>query len=90
MKEQKVNIIKLWLQKFGNRDNETFNQKVTVGDTTWDIWLQYDFHSDGSTIEPYNMCSKGFKHLVKATLEDRTEEELNDIITELEKIKKIY
>ena len=33
-KEQKVNWIKCWLQKFGNRDNETFNTEVVVGETT--------------------------------------------------------
>ena len=26
-KEQKVNYVKCWLQKFGNRDNETFKQE---------------------------------------------------------------
>jgi hypothetical protein len=36
-KEQKVNWIKCWLQKFGNRDNETFNTEVVVGETTWEI-----------------------------------------------------
>ena len=30
-KEQKVNYVKHWLQKFGDRDNETFNTEVVVG-----------------------------------------------------------
>lgn len=90
MKEHKINIIKLWLQMFGKRDNETFNQTVTVGNITWNIWLQYSFHEYGDVILPYNSCSMGFKHLQNATLEDRTEEELDGIIAELKKIKKNY
>lgn len=79
-KEQKVNWIKCWLQKFGNRDNETFNIEVTINDERWQIWLQYSYDFEGDQIDPMDRCLKGFKHLRNNSISDRTEEELNEII----------
>lgn len=87
-KEQKVNWIKCWLQKFGNRDNETFNIEVVVGEIVWEISLQYDYDFDGDILEPYDWCRSGFKHLRNNKISDRTDEELDKIISQL-KIKKV-
>lgn len=88
-KEQKVNYVKYWLQKFGNRDNETFNTEVVVGETTWEISLQYNFDDDGNQCEPYDWCRSSFKHLRNNQISDRTNEELDEIIKQL-KVKKFF
>ena len=82
-KDQKVNWIKGWLQKFGNRDNDTFHTEVTVGGTNWEISLQYDYGYGGEKYEPYDWCSNGFKHVYNNTISDRTDDELDSIITVL-------
>lgn len=82
-KKQKVNWIKYWLQKFGNRDNETFNTEVVAGETTWQISLQYNFDFDGDRLEPYDWCRRDFKHIHDNQISDRTDEELNEIINQL-------
>lgn len=90
-KEQKVNYVKYWLQKFGNRDNWTFNTEVVVGKTTWAISLQYNFDDEGYKNEPCDWCRSGFKHLRNNQLSDRTDEELDAIINQLKlKNKKDY
>lgn len=87
-KEQKVNWIKCWLQKFGNRDNETFNIDVIVNATVYNISLQYNYDFDGDRCEPYNWCRNGFKHLNNNQITDRTDDELDLIIDQL-KVKQI-
>lgn len=82
-KEQKVNYVKHWLQKFGDRDNETFNTEVVVGEINWDISLQYDFDEDGNQCEPFSWCRNGFKHMNNNQISDRTDEELVGIINQL-------
>ncbi len=89
-KRQKVNWIKSWLQKFGDRDNETFNTEVKINGETFDISLQYNYDFDGDKYEPYDWCRRSFKHLKNNTIYDRTEEELDIIITELKSRKTIY
>jgi len=79
-KEELINVIKCWLQKFGNRDNETFNIEVILGDTYWDISLQYNFDEVGNQIEPNDWCRSSFKHVRNNSLSDRTEDELLVII----------
>lgn len=88
-KKGKINWIKCWLQKFGKRDNETFNIKVTVGEITWEIALQYDYDFEGDKLDPRDWCCYSFKHLRNNSLSDRTEEELEAIIKQLKK-KKLY
>lgn len=88
-KEQKVLWIKCWLQKFGERDNETFNTEVTLGDTHWDISIQYNYDFDGYEISPNDWCINGFKHTSYNHISDRSEEELDQIIKELSK-RKLY
>ena len=85
-KEQKVNYVKCWLQKFGNRDNETFNIQLEK----WRISMQYDYDLEGYRIIPMNWCCSSFKHVHNNSLEDRTEDELTEIIKILFSIKKIY
>lgn len=89
-KEQKVNWIKCWLQKFGNRDNETFNTEVVVGETTWELSLQYDYDFDGDRLEPYGWCRSGFKHLRNNQISDRTGEELDEIVNQLKSKQFFY
>jgi len=87
--EKKINYIKWWLQRFGDRNDETFYKEITVGELTWRISMQYDYTDDGYKVEAWNWCSKGFKHVHDNSLEDRTEEELGDIIIELKQIAEI-
>ncbi len=85
-KQELVYSIKAWLQRFGNRDNETFNYGVT----NWELALQYDYDLEGDRIEPNNWCSSSFKHVRDNSLEDRTKEELQEIFNELIEIKHFY
>lgn len=82
-KEQKVNWIKSWLQKFGNRDNETFNTEVIINNIIWDIKLQYNYDFDGDENSPYDWCTSSFKHVHDNFISDRTDEELDEIINQL-------
>ena len=84
MKQILIYSIKAWLQRFGNRDNETFNYQIS----NWNLSLQYDYDIEGDRIEPYNWCTSGFKHVSSSSLEDRTEDELSKILDELLAIKK--
>jgi hypothetical protein len=81
--EQKINYIKLWLQRFGDRDNETFNKRVTVGDKRWSIWMQYSFSDDGYLIDPYTDVSWSNKLVKGLSIEDLTEEQLDSLIVAL-------
>ena len=85
-KEKLIYSIKAWLQRFGNRDNETFNYEV-IG---WRLSLQYDYDLDGGRIEPYNWCLSGFKHVHNNSLDDRSEEELREIFDKLIEVKQFY
>lgn len=89
-KKQNINWIKSWLQKFGNRDNETFSTNVKLGETMWEISLQYDYDFEGDRIEPYNWCRKSSKHLNNNSLEDRTLEELFIIVQQLRLRKQFH
>lgn len=83
MKRQKVNYIKYWLQRFGERDTETFNTEIIVGETHWIISLQYNFDNEGEQCEPFDWCRSGFKHLRNNQISDRSDEELDGIINQL-------
>jgi len=89
-KEEKVNYVKAWLQRFGERDNETFNVMITVGEIMWFISLQYDYDLEGERCDPYSWCRDGFKHLNNNGISDRSEEELDKIIDRLNNIKTFY
>lgn len=86
-KQQKINWIKCWLQKFGNRDNETFYYHVVVNKIEWDLSIQYNYNFDGDQIEPYDYCRSSFKHLHNNRIIDRTDVELDEIINQLKLIK---
>lgn len=87
--EQKVGYIKYWLQKFGNRDNETFNTEVTHNEITWRISLQYNFDDEGDQMDCFSWCVKSFKHVFDTDIEDRTDDELDGIIYQL-KLKQTH
>ena len=89
-KDQKVNFIKLWLQKFGNRDNETFNIEVQIDGVIWEISMQFNFDEDGEEMYSYDLCRNKFKHLTDNKISDRSEEDLDKIIKELKSIKFIW
>ena len=82
-KIQKINIIKGWLQRFGDSDGETFSIIVITATETWDILMQYDYDVDGDRLLPFNLCYKSFKHMWDIHLEDRIEIELDEIIEQL-------
>ena len=97
-KEQKIILIKAWLQMFGDRDNETFYIEVIVPAKPymriWNISIQYNYDwEEGYEITPYNWCRFRFdddtnnKLGRNASISDRSEEELDEIIEALNKIK---
>lgn len=89
-KDDKVNYVKLWLQKFGDRDNNAFHVEVDACGKQWRISMQYSFSEDGGEILPYDWCSHSFKHVFKNEIADRSEEELDEIIEKLKQIKNNY
>jgi len=89
-KEAKVNYIKYWLQKFGDRDNESFFTKVILKDITWDITYQFHYDENGEEVEPYCWCSIGFKDLHDNLISNRTEEELDVIAWHLKNKQEYY
>lgn len=62
-KEQKENWINCWLQKFGDRDNETFHAEVIINDKSLNLILQYNYNFDGDQIDPSSWCISGFKNV---------------------------
>lgn len=84
-KEQKENWINCWLQKFGDRDNETFHAEVIINDKSLNLILQYNYNFDGDQIDPSSWCISGFKNVRNNKLSDKTEEELDEIIDILNK-----
>ncbi len=89
-KDQKVNWIKCWLQKFGNRDNETFYFQVILDNSPWELYIQYDYDFDGDRIEPRDWCTSGFKHLSNNSISDRNDNEIDSIIDQLKSTKIYY
>lgn len=84
-KKQKENWINCWLQKFGDRDNETFHAEVIINDKSLNLILQYNYNFDGDQIDPSSWCISGFKNVRNNKLSDKTEEELDEIIDILNK-----
>jgi hypothetical protein len=80
---QLINAIHAWLQRFGNRNNDTFY--YDIGE--WHLSLQYHFDLDGEQYEPYSWVNRGSK-LGSTTLETYDEKVLQDILTLLLKVKK--
>lgn len=90
-KEQKINYVFFWLQCFGERDNETFNIRVTVADgRRWSIWRQFDYNSDGDRIEPYSSVSWSNKLVRGKSIEELTEEELDMLIDGLKELQTVW
>jgi hypothetical protein len=83
-KEQKVNYIKGWLQKFGNRNNETFYTKVSLGEEELHISLQYNFRDEREVAEPLDLCVNGYCSDFGKNISDRTEKELGAIVKVLD------
>ena len=86
-KEEKVNYVKFWLQCFGDRDNETFNKRVTVGAKRWEIWLQYNFASEGYQIEPFSDVSWSNKLVKGLSIEELSEEQIDSLIISLKELQ---
>jgi 2'-5' RNA ligase len=81
-KQQLVNAIQAWMQRFANRDNDAFYYDVDK----WHLILQYHFDLDGEQYEPYAWLAKGSK--LGNALDSIEEKELQEILTALLKIKK--
>lgn len=80
----------MWLQKFGDRDNETFNVNIIRnGKIIWELLLQYNY-DNGDRMDPYDWCYGNSKSLRKNSISDRSNDELDDIILYLKSIKQIY
>ena len=84
-KEKKINKIKHWLQRNGERDEDGFYFDGGLEAPPVYLHLQYDYDSDGERFEPrciYNCSNK----MVAVTLEAVKEEELDEIIKALNKL----
>jgi len=88
--QEKVNYIKHWLQKFGDRDNEVFYTSLSFDNKCWDLSLQYNYDEDGTQIAPYDWCRSGFKHLRNNQIANRSDEELDKIIEILNEKQKYH
>jgi hypothetical protein len=80
-KDQKINWVRLWLQKFGERDNEGFNAEVKIDGIVYELWLQYNYDEQGEEIDPNDLVSPRFE--CNNRFEDMSEEELDGISKEL-------
>lgn len=85
--EQKVNYVKFWLQCFGERDNETFNKRVTVNGERWEIWMQYNFDNEGAQLEPYSNVSWSNKLVRGLSFEGLNDEQLDSLIESLKELQ---
>lgn len=86
-KNQKLNMIKLWLNMFGDRDNETFSKSgIEIHNEIYHIWLQYSYDEYGYEIAPYFGYSNSDK-LIPQNLAYIREEILDEIILKLKTIK---
>jgi len=81
-KSKLIVAIHAWLQRFGNRDNETFH--YDIGD--WHLSLQYHFDLDGEHYAPFSFVTNGSK-LVSTNIEEHDENILKEILDELLKIR---
>jgi hypothetical protein len=84
-RQEKINWIKWWLQRYGERDEDTFSIDVDFKDGRLYIALQYNFGSDGSEYEPMCLFKTNYK-LNAEYIGDRTDEELEIAIKKLKSI----
>jgi hypothetical protein len=76
--EEKINKIKWWLQRYGERDGDTFSFDGELNGRLY-ISLQYNFDEDGNEYEP--MCLFKTNNKLNAEyIQNRTEEELDTVI----------
>jgi hypothetical protein len=52
-KEELIVWIKAWLQRFGNRNNETFEIEIRTVSKIYELSLQYNYDFDGQESIPY-------------------------------------
>jgi hypothetical protein len=93
-RQEKINWIKWWLQRYGERDEDTFSidvewllstESAVFENRRLYIALQYNFGSDGSEYEP--MCFFETSDKLNAEyIENRTDEELEVAIEKLKSI----
>jgi hypothetical protein len=84
-KQEKINWIKWWLQRYGERDEDTFSIDVDFKDRRLYIALQYNFSNDGGEYQP--MCLFKTNNKLNAEyIQNRTDEELEAAIEKLKSI----
>jgi hypothetical protein len=93
-RQEKINWIKWWLQRYGERDEDTFSIDVewllSAESAVFEIRrlyiaLQYNFGSDGGEYEP--MCFFKTNNKMNAEyIQNRTDEELEEAIEKLKSI----
>jgi len=77
--KEKINKIKWWLQRFGERDEDAFYFHAELNGKPLYIGLQYNFDNDGYQCEP--MCFfKNNSKLNAGYIDEITEKELDDVI----------
>jgi hypothetical protein len=84
-KREKVNKIKYWLLRHGERDEDGFSHDIIFKnfhgeDTVYSLSLGYNYGVEGEEFNEVSFCRKSFKHLRNNSIKDLTIEELDDII----------
>ena len=77
------NLIKLWLQKNGERTEEGFTYKVNVNGVIWKLFLGYSYNETGWIIEPTDICITENINPNFIKISDRHSDDLDDILKEL-------
>jgi hypothetical protein len=90
-RQEKINWIKWWLQRYGERDEDTFSidvewllstESAVFENRRLYIALQYNFGSDGGEYEP--MCLFKTNNKLNAEyIQNKTDEELEEAIEKL-------
>lgn len=86
-REAKINWIKWWLQRYGERDEYTFSFDSEVNGKPLYISMQYNYTDEGGRIEPFCLFKTNNK-LNAEYINGRTDEELDMAIETLKSINK--
>lgn len=86
-KKQKINYVKFWLQRFGERNNDIFFKDVKINDKIWSLWLQYSFDEDGDELDPNSSVSCSNKMDRGLRIEELNDEQIDCLIVSLKQLK---
>lgn len=84
-KQEKVNKVKFWLQRHGERNEQGFTHDIIFNDfhdenIVYGLTLDYNYGIEGEEYDEVAYCRKHYKHLRNNTIKDLSDEELDEII----------